>query len=289
MKLKFLAALTAVCTISLLPLFSESEISEYAETKLKEFVDYRIILKSEPDEKALEEIIKFEEETFAELEANAKDYDQEFALFKGLFYMEKYEHMFSPDKRAELRKDCKSIMKSLHKVIDKRKEKEINKWTYVVAADVTNYYMTRSMAATLYYGFTVKDWYKCALKKDKYFTIANTDLATWNYYAPGPFGSNKKAKELYKNGVKGTEREDCTDGEKYMVYEYFSQFLYEQKDKTGAAEYLQKCYDLNMGTKELDLIKNLNENKKISFLEYLRNRSGIDEEMPDSEKDEEDK
>jgi len=288
MKNKLLSLLTIFLLSTLSPVFSESEISDYTEKKLLEFVDYRIILKSEDDEKALAEITRIEEEALAALKENAKDYDQEYALLRGLYYMEKYEHSFAPEKRAELRNQCKPLMKDLQKVIDKRKEKQINKWTYVVAADVTNYYMTRSVAATLYYGFTVKDYYKSALKKDKYFPIANTDLANWNFYAPGLFGSNKTAKELYKNGLKGCEREECTSGEKYMLYEYYSQLLFELKDKKLSAEYLQKAYDLNMGTKELDRIKNLNS-KNISFLQYLRNRSGIDEEMPESEKDDEDK
>ena len=112
---------------------------------------------------------------------------------------------------------------------------------------------------------------------------ANACLGNWNFYAPPPIGSNKKARQLYKNGIKGAR----TPGEKYMVYTYYSQFLYELGEKDECEKYMELAYGLELGTKELDLMRKCND-EGISYLQYMRNSSGIDEEIPEAEKEEDD-
>lgn len=281
MKKIFLAVFAA--TLCSLPLLAENEISQYTEQKLNEFVIQRIVMKSWDHTDAIREIDEIKTETFASLEENAIDYEQEACLLDAIYFLETYEHLYSKEHRAALRKQTQVRMKKYHAMIEKRSDEKISKWTYIVCADITNYYMTRSVAACFKYGFKVKAWYTAAIAKDKYFTLANSCLANWHFYAPAPFGSDKRARELYANGLKGAK----TAGEQYLANMYYSQYLYEKKKKEDAKKYLQVCYDLDLGTTELDFISKCNSDG-ISFLQYLRNRSGVDEEIPENEKQSDD-
>lgn len=263
--------------------FAEGEISDFCREKIDEFVTLRVELKSSDDITALEAIKKTEAEAMAVLPLEAVDFEQEKQILSNLYFMETYARTLTRENRAELRRTMKKQMNDCFEVMEKRSEEQLDKWFYVSMADVTSYYMTRSIAATFYWGFKVKDWHKKALKKDEFMASANACLANWNFYAPAPIGSNKKARKLYENGIKGAR----TPGEKYMVYTYFSQFLYELDEKDEAEKYLELAYGLNLGTKELDFMKKCNE-EGISFLQYMRNSSGIDEELPESEKEAED-
>lgn len=263
--------------------FAQNEISDFCREKIDEFVTLRVELKSSDVITALETIKKTETQAMAGLSKAAKDFEQEKQILSNLYFMETYDRTLTRENRAELRKAMKRQMNDCFAVMEKRREEQLDKWFYVSMADVTSYYMTRSLAATFYWGFKVKDWHKKALKKDEFMASANACLANWNFYAPAPLGSNKKARQLYENGLKGAK----TPGEKYMVYTYYSQFLYELDEKEESKRYLELAYDLNLGTKELDFMKKCNE-EGISFLQYMRNSSGIDEEMPESEKEAED-
>ena len=50
---------------------------------------------------------------------------------------------------------------------------------------------------------------------------------------------------------------------------------------------MELAYGLELGTKELDLMRKCND-EGISYLQYMRNSSGIDEEIPEAEKEEDD-
>jgi hypothetical protein len=264
--------------------FAENEISDYTLSKILDFVTLRVQLKSiEDSQEVLDVINSLQEKVFEELPSQAKDYEQEKQILSNLYFMEGYVRRLTKSNYASLRKEMKNQMNDCHKLMEKRSEKNLSKWFYVTTADVTSYYMTRSLAASFYWGFKVKDWHKKALKKDEYMTAANACLANWNFYAPAPIGSNKKARQYYKNGLKGAR----TLGEKYMIFTYYSQFLYEEKEYAKAAEYLEMAYELDLGTKELDLMKKCNE-EGYSYLQYMRDKSGIDEEIPKEEREAED-
>ena len=114
---------------------------------------------------------------------------------------------------------------------------------------------------------------------------AHVCLGNWRFYAPFLFGGGKgRAKRHFDDAL------DCAElpGEKYMAYIASSQIRFEKGDKEEAEKYLQMAFDLNLGRKDLDTIVKCNK-KGYSYYQYLRNRSGIDEEMAEDEKDEEDK
>lgn len=262
-------------------------ISTYTSEKINEFLTRRIELKSFEHSIAVKEIESMQNESLKNLSQNAIDYEQEEIILKSLYYMEIYEHSMTKANRKDMREQMRQLMEASFKCIDSRSKDKISKWLYSVSGDVTSYYMTRSISATFYYGLKVKGFYEEAIKIDSLMPSANISLGNWFFYAPFPFGSNKKAEKCYKNGIKGAIRNDI-DGEKYLLYEFISQLYFEQKKYNLCNEYFQKAIDLNLGTRELDLVDSCNK-KGYSFYQYNRNKAGIDEELPEDEKDDADR
>ena len=169
--------------------------------------------------------------------------------------------------------------------IDSHKKKPVSEWLYQFTGDVTSYYMTRSVPATLLYGFKVKGYYEKSLEINKKRATSLVCLGNWCFYAPGiAGGGKKKAKNYFEKADSVAE----IPGEKYLAYIGLSQIYFENKKKDKAEEYLEKAVELDLGRKDLDLIARCNK-KGYSYFQYLRNRSGIDEEMTEDEKDDEDK
>ena len=273
--------------ISISFFYSESPIiSSFTEEKVEEFIDYRIALKSVDHDEACKEIEKIMEETLSELPNFALDFEQEEFILETVYYMEIYEHLLnSVGNQKKSRAKLKQLMKKGFACIDDRKKSKISDWTYQFAADVTSYYMTRSVAATFFYGLKVKGYYENALEINKNRATASVCLGNWRFYAPGfAGGGKKKAKKHFENAINTA----LLDGEKYLAYIGFSQINYEMKNFDVAKEYLEKAVELGFGQKEIDKISKCNL-KGYSYFQYLRNRSGIDEEMSEDEKDDEDR
>lgn len=278
-----------ILILILLPLLSVSSwaaecISDYTKQAVLDFMTTRVRLKSEADDKAVEAFNSIREDLLKNLPANAKDLEQERCIIESMCFMEIYEHSLSEEKRASLRKTMKTLMDRNIECMNSRPEENISSWLYLVSGDVTAYYMTRSVAATFLYGFKIKNWYEKGSVKDGGNTGACVSLGNWLFYAPIPFGSNKRAESLYKRAVQISK----SAGELYQAYEHLSQLYFEQKKFDLSDFYLQKAYELNLGTKELDLIKTCNK-AGYSLFQYYRNRSGIDLEIPENEKEEADR
>lgn len=265
---------------------AESIISDFTRQKVEEFVSYRVVLKSEEDNVAYETILKMKDEALAELPNHAIDFEQEECILESLYFLEYYEHSLnSTGNQKELRTLMKQQMKKNEACLDKRKKKPVNEWLYHFTADCIAYYMTRSVPATIFYGFRVKDYYEKSVSINKKRASSFVCLGNWCFYAPVIVGGGKaKAKKFYEKAEEVLE----IPGEKYLTYIGLSQIYYEYKNKEKAAEYLEKAVALGLGHKDLDLIAKCNK-KGYSYFQYLRNRSGIDEEMAEDEKDEEDK
>ncbi len=258
-----------------------SAISDYTENLVNDFVTERVILKSEDDFNAVSPIKNMLEESLLHLNENAIDYEQEKAILEGMYFMEIYVHSlrFVSDS-TELVNELKSRMDKMTAVVSAREIKKLSKWAYVFAGDLTSFYMTRSLQATLFYGFKVRDFYEKALKIDDLCTSANISLGNWTFYAPAVFGGKSKSEELFLRAIKGAH----SDGEKFIAYEYISQLYFEKKDYKKSGEYMALAKSLNIGTKELNLIENCNK-LGYSYYQYMRNASGIDEAVSSAEND----
>ena len=251
-------------------------ISDYTRQKIDEFVTERIKLKSADEETALNSIEQIKNETLSHLKENALDYEQEECILQSIYFTEFYEHALnSKGNQKDLRDKMKKQMERNIKLIEKRSQNKISAWMYLVTGDVTSYYMTRSLTATFLYGFKVKSFYEKSIEQDKSFSSGYVNLGNWLFYAPGIFGGGKdKALKNYKKGIKYA----VNPGEQYLAFIAYSQINYENKKKDVALEYLEKARALNLGSKGIDLIQRCNE-KGYSNFQYLRNRSGIDDEL----------
>ena len=181
-----------------------------------DFVTDRVTLKSEEHEVAYKIIDELKKETLAELPAYAKDFDQEKCLLESLYYAEYYEHALNADgNQKELRAEIKRLMKNNFACINARSKDEICDWLYLITGDVTAYYMTRSLAATLLYGMKVKDCYEKAAAVNPNRASAYVSLGNWCFYAPAIAGGGKgRAQKNFTNAEKCA----VIPGEKYLVY-----------------------------------------------------------------------
>ena len=267
-------------------LSANDAISSYTRQKAEDFVTLRVSLKDEPYETAVKKISDLRDEAIAGLPSHAVDFEQEQCILETLYFTEIYEHsLVSVGNQKELRKKMKELMKRAVKCIDSRKKGQVSDWIFLLAGDATSYYMTRSVTATFMYGFRVKKYYEKALEINPNRASARVNLGNWLFYAPQLAGGGKtKAQTQYNIASVSAS----IPGEKYMAYIGVSQINYENKKFDVAKEYLQKAFDLNLGHSELDIIKKCNS-KGYSNFQYLRNRSGIDEEMAEDEKDDDDR
>ena len=284
--LKRFFLLTLFFFLSVQGTFSKDVISSYTREKVEDFVTYRVKLKSEEHEAAYSVIRKLKDQALQNLEAHAIDLEQERCLLESLYFAEYYEHALnSTGNQKELRSEMKRLMKNNFACIDKRSSEQISDWMYQLTGDVTAYYMSRSVPATLLYGMKVKGFYEKAINANKSRSISHVCLGNWCFYAPAMFGGGKnKALKHFE------EAEKCAEiaGEKYLVYISLSQINYENKNAEKTEEYLKKAIDLDLGRKDLDFIALCNK-KGFSYFQYLRNRSGVDEKMSEEEKDEDDR
>ncbi len=267
-------------------LSGENVISDFTRQKVEEFVTYRVTLKSEDHDVAYKKIDELKKQTLAELPNYAKDFEQEQCLLETLYFAEYYEHALNADgNQKELRAEVKRLMKNDFACINARNKNDVCDWLYLLTGDVTAYYMTRSLAATFLYGMKVKDCYEKAAEVNPERASAYVSMGNWCFYAPAILGGGKaKAQKNFDIAEKCV----VIPGEKYLVYIAQSQLNFENKKTAVANEYLEKAIALDLGRKDLDLIAKCNK-KGISYFEYLRNRSGVDEEMSEDEKEEDDK
>ena len=282
-RLTFILIFFSLC-ISFLS--GEDVISDYTRQKVEDFVTYRVTLKSEDHAVAYKKIDELKNKALTELPAHAKDYEQEKCLLESVYFAEYYEHALNADgNQKELRAEMKRLMKNNVACIDARSKDQVCDWLYLITGDVTAYYMTRSLAATLLYGMKVKEFYEKAAAANPKRASAYVSFGNWCFYAPAILGGGKgKAQKNFDIAEKCV----VIPGEKYLVYIAQSQLNYENDKKALAQEYLDKAIALDLGRKDLDLIAKCNQ-RGISYFKYLRNRSGVDEEMPEDEKDADDK
>lgn len=275
-----------VLIFSLFTAWSEGAISAFTEEKTLDFCTKKIAFMDKDYEASIKEINEIRESVLAELPAHAIDLEQEKCILESVYFMSVYElSLNSRGNTKELRSQMKEIMKRNVKCLESRKKNKLSDWLCLFTGDTTSFYMTRSVAATFMYGFRVKKYYEKALEINPNRTFARVNLGNWLFYAPFVAGGGKSRAQTQYNLALASA---LSPGEKYAAYIGVSQINYELGNTAIAEEYLQKAYDLSVGHSELDKISRCNE-KGYSNFQYLRNRSGIDVEMSEDEKDEDDK
>ena len=94
-------------------IFAGQIISDFTQNKINEFCTLKIQLKSEDDDEAVKKIENRREKVISSLAEYAVDFEQEKRILESIYFMESYEHLITPEKRAELRKIMKNHMINL--------------------------------------------------------------------------------------------------------------------------------------------------------------------------------
>lgn len=267
--------------------FCSEQISTYTEQKIAEMLTPHVALSVCDDgEKTLQKIILYEEELETVLPSVAVDLAQERLILQSLYLLQKQHYSFDAETRSpELRKQMKAQRKANEDWIDEHESEGVCKWMYLFTGDVTSYYMVRSLPATIRYGMRVKHLYEKALDVDAQFSYAHINLGNWLYYAPKIFGGGvNKAAAQYQAALDGARM----DKERYVANIDLSQYWFEKKNMQKCAEYLLAAERLFPDNQELALIRKVNNYGK-SLFQYNRDQSGIDEELQEAEKDEDDR
>lgn len=260
-------------------------VSSYTSQKIDEFLTFRVQLRSGERDFALKRIYDMRRETLELLEVNAVDFEQERLILESMYFIEVYEHELTDENRVTLRRQMKMLMQDSLSLMENRTEAQLSKWMYMFAGDVMAYYVTRSVAATMLYGYRLKALYEKAIALDPSFTSANVSLGNWFFYTPVIFGGGKKkAEACYKAALAGAR----TPGEQYLSYLFLSQFYFTAENEKLSRDYFDAAEKCNLGTKQLEFVKKCNRNG-ISLFQYNRNRAGIDRELSEAEKEPEDR
>lgn len=143
-----------------------------------------------------------------------------------------------------------------------------NKWTYCCAAEAFSWYLSSlPLTQILSKGLLPKEYYLEALSQDPDMTYALCGLGQWQYYAPAIGGGGKKAsKASFEHALKGAR----SPVDNFLAHLFYSQLLFEMKDKTGAARELDASEAIIPGSRRAERFRQLNA-EGISWYEFARN------------------
>lgn len=143
-----------------------------------------------------------------------------------------------------------------------------NKWTYCLAAEAFDWYLAYlPMTQILSKGLLPKQYYQKALEQDPDMAYAHCGLGQWMYYAPvvGGGGGTKNAKAELEKAVKAAK----TAPDAFITHLFYSQILYETKDKAGARRELDEAETAYNGSHRLQRFRQMND-AGFSWFEFAR-------------------
>ena len=267
---------SVIFLVSVLGLFAQGAVSSECDKLIADFFQLRLELTAYDQvldsAKARAEIDVFVKEH--EVEFNSLSEDEQLAVEN--FYVNEYYNFLYLDSKQK--NTCRDMMKAQllkNEAFCKDKtDAELNKWLLVTYGDVTSCSMAFSMKDVMKYGLSIKPLYERAIALDPDFFYSNMNLGQWYYWAPGMAGgSKKKALTFSKKAV------DCarSDAEKYYANLMYSQLLFENKDKEGAARSLEAARKIFPESKIVNILVEENAKGK-SLFEYNKDRSDLKEE-----------
>lgn len=170
--------------------------------------------------------------------------------------------------------------KTLQNWIDSHKNETPNKWTYCLAAEAFDWYLAYlPISQILVKGLLPKNYYLAALEQDPDMSYALCGYAQWLYYAPGMVGGGIKAARTYCEKAVKTAK---TDADGFFSHLFFSQILFEQKDKKGALEHLDAAEAIQPGSRRIIRFRQMND-AGFSWFEFARdfedNRAKLSEPL----------
>ena len=274
-NLKVFLLITLFCILPSL-LIAENNLTSTDLDAIKKLMNYRPEFTAKNPEEALIAIQEYENKFFTE--NDKKNFSEQGNLIlESIFVSEKFNYLYEMDENHPEREPLIIPHNTkLETWIKSHKEEEISSWLYFVAGDLLSASMgLYSVPKAMEIGLVIKDYYEIALKKNPNMPYINLNLAQWYFHAPAiGGGSKKKANELFQVALKNATEK----GEKFYVNLIYSQFMYDQKDKKAATEYLNKAYALQPDSQKIAFLKLLNENDFTLFY-YTLNRAKVEKKL----------
>lgn len=228
--------ITFFLLLSSFTVFAQNKISQKAQDYIDSFMNFRMELSVYQNQKATA-VSKIK----AYQSSNPyQDFsEQEKLIIDTLFKLEDY-HYTRDDKSNDER-----LQKLLFNQFQKNEayinanKNNVSSWLYVVTADSVSSYMSYNpVSGAMKYGLKVKKYYENCIELEPKHSYCLSHLAQWYYWAPAiNGGSTKKAINYCTNAVTYANN----NAEKFFAEIFLSQFLYDNKDKTGAQTHLNKA------------------------------------------------
>ncbi|MCQ2596916.1 MAG: hypothetical protein MJ181_03630 [Treponema sp.] len=263
--------------ISSLALFAQAGTSESFNNLIQNFFELRmnnsVFDSKKESEKILSRINEFEASTKSQVE---KLTEEERLVVESYIVNEKFGVIYEDkSKRDSLKEMMKTHFDKMEKFCAGKENSDLSSWFLVSRGDVTSCYMVFSAKDVMKYGMAVKPMYETAIEKDPDFFLPYMNLSQWYYYAPGiAGGSKKKGVSLCKEAYELSK----TVPEKYYTSIFYSQMLFENKQKDEAAKILleaEKCFPESTMVK---IIKEQNAKGK-SLFEYNKEKSDLSKDV----------
>ena len=254
-----------------LPLsFAGAEISLDAQKSVDDFMTLRMKIAGLSPDKALEQVEGFEKKLAID---STFSQEEDRLVLVNFIVMEKYNFL-------RKQKGTKDQLKKLLKELKERNEawfknnpdKKAGKWLLATSADVTSCYMSYSLSEVIKSGMSLRDKYKSAVALAPDFSYGWNNLGQWYYWAPGVNGgSDKKAGEAFEAAVKCAK----TKAEKFFACVFYSQFLFEKKDKQRSANFLDQAEEQDPQNPYIAFMRKINADGD-SFFEWNKKHSQMD-------------
>lgn len=142
-----------------------------------------------------------------------------------------------------------------------------NAWTYCMAAEAFNWYLSYlSVAQIMTKGLLPKQYYQKALEVNPGLSYAMVGLAQWQYYAPAiSGGGERKSRTTHENALKAA----VTKVDEFTAHLYYSQILFQMKDKAGAERELAAAEAIQPGSMRVARFRQVNA-AGFSWYEFTR-------------------
>lgn len=275
-KKLFIKVLLVELILCSTPVFSEDNLSESDLVAIYEVVNYKPVLTTMNSSDALKKIEELRNNYISN--SNIKNLsEQGLLILDGLLTLEEVNYRFNYDtSNQNLESIIDPINEKLNIWIVNHKDSETSPWLFVVAGDLLAVGLNSyPVAKLLDVGFTIKNYYENALKNNPDFSPGNVSLAQWYFYAPFLAGGNKKkAQALFETGIETANG----IGEQFFANLYYSQFLLDQKNKSGSKDAFSTAQTIQPNSKKLDFIKMLNDNGYTYFY-YILNKDKVDKKL----------
>lgn len=265
MKRLFLSIILLTCLLT--SLAANPVLSSAEQKAIDELLEYRIYAATLPFNEAVNALTEYK--TKNNTDAKTFGFSEETSLILdalvNLDILPLYQANNSVD--PKIQQIAETQFDRLEGWIDSHEDETPNKWTYCLAAEAFDWYLAYlPVTQILAKGLLPKQYYQKALEQDPDMSYALCGLAQWQYYAPSIGGGGTKvARSSLEKAVKNAK----TDADKFISHLFYSQVLFELKDKKGAEKELAAAEAVSPDNRRLARFRQMNE-AGFSWFEFAR-------------------